>query len=193
MSLLKAIGKFLSKYQEVESMQIAKKPTNLIATTTIINKKKISRVIQSYSGLGHPIIKIHKNSHRRKNAKLLPIAESSAITTSESVCFNCTEKKKRVRKFCKCCGDEISRKVVFKEPKKVSNKCFLMLEDNERLFQRRDLKVKPIEKFKHVAVRDERNKIVKTCLKKSKAMTNIKKIEYKSFLSSKIYTTLGLE
>ncbi|CAF0728677.1 unnamed protein product [Brachionus calyciflorus] len=205
MSLLKYFGKFLSKYQEGEDEEsldlpekIKSKPqSNLIATTTIINKKKISRVYHSYSGLEYPIT-IHKNIYRRQNkqkTRLLPIAESSAIT-SESLCSPCNEKRKRPIKYCKCCGNEITKKVYFEDKKKIMapKKCYLMFSENERLYRQRhfsskkNLPLTQIEKFKHVSTRDhddERNQIAKTCMKKSKALTNIKQIEYKSFLSKK--------
>lgn len=176
MSITKFIGKLLSKYQDDQNLEkISAKPkSNMIATTTIINQKKISRVIHSYTGLNHSLIRIHRNTYKRPKAKFLPIAESSAIS-SQTLCKSCLTKKS-LKKYCKCCGKTVKPNV--------TKKCVVWLEDNQSYYRHRQITCSgPNDKFKNV---DYRNRKLKGCLKKSKAMTNIKQIEYKSFLSSKI-------
>lgn len=177
MSIIKFIGKLLlSKYQDDQDLEkISAKPkSNMIATTTIINQKKISRVIHSYSALDHPLIRIHKNTSKRPKARFIPIAESSAIST-KTMCNSCLTKKKS-KKYCKCCGKTVRPSA--------TKKCVIWIEDNQSYYRHKQIiSSGRNDKFKNV---DVRNRKLKSCLKKSKAMTNIKQIEYKSFLSSKI-------
>lgn len=110
MTLLKYLSKLLNKSEESKTSQSIvpkfRKSTrttgtsNLIATTTI---KKISY-----------------------KTKLVPLAESSALTTTtttvdtKSLCNTCTRKYQRPKKYCKCCGQEVVRRVNFEEKKNVS-------------------------------------------------------------------------
>lgn len=280
MALLKYLSKFLTKYQEPTQSVNCTESTSEISTklnlrnrlkksirstgtsnlngakTTIISKKHISKVIESYTHLQNPIITIHKNSYRTNNHfntnhKLVPIAESStlsSVTESNSVCNTCTsaQKYEKPKKYCKCCGKELISNVKVNFQRSTTDNS--RDEDEELLMQARDAYLKlykrfyntnensiakrhkrtqfgklrskqqnecckrsnicsgnssnetdQIYKFKNVSKRTrsvntenkidlyhESNKIAKSSMKKSKATSNMKQIEYKSFLSSKI-------
>ena len=106
--------------------------SNLIATTTIINKK---HVIERYSCLTHeqqhtrktesnlktpPNVKISCNKNRNNSAshrsKLDPIAESSMVTNHSlevdaSTCNSCKKNSEFIRiRHCKYCGEDLLKK-----------------------------------------------------------------------------------
>lgn len=112
MTLLKFVSKLINKYGVEDTKPINPKP-NLVSTTTttIINRKRISKIVDSsYPCLSH--LKSNSGSDSDDNYALnkLPMIRSSN-PSAESFCNTCIEDKaKKVGiNYCKCCGKQLLR------------------------------------------------------------------------------------
>lgn len=134
--------------------------------------RHINKLVESYTRLAqlrNPIITINKNSFRTNNhfdhyMRLQPIAESSLLS-SKSLCTSCTNSAPITVRYCKCCGKEVrtEKRVCFTTngPEKPATQ--LIGNSNATYQLNRTRKMTKTN-----------SNVQKACLKKSKAMVNIK-------------------